>query len=128
MKKLLNKKGFTLMEMLIVVAIIVILIAISIPVFSSSLDSVKKTADAANLRAAKGAYIVQSLAGADDPIESGKTYYYDVEQGKFVELADGASAPAASLGQCSKHKSAYITINASTNKVEWSDASTDCDN
>ena len=34
LKKLNNKKGFTLMEMLIVVAIIVVLVAIAIPVFT----------------------------------------------------------------------------------------------
>ena len=54
MKKLNNKKGFTLMEMLIVVAIIVILVAISIPVFSGQLNNAKKATDLANIRAAKG--------------------------------------------------------------------------
>ena len=34
LKKLQNKKGFTLMEMLIVVAIIAVLVAIAIPVLS----------------------------------------------------------------------------------------------
>ncbi len=37
MKKLNNKKGFTLAELLIVVAIIAVLVAISIPIFSSQL-------------------------------------------------------------------------------------------
>ena len=37
LKKFTNKKGFTLMEMLIVVAIIAILVAIAIPTFSGSL-------------------------------------------------------------------------------------------
>lgn len=36
MKKLKNSKGFTLMEMLIVVAIIAVLIAIAIPTFTNS--------------------------------------------------------------------------------------------
>ena len=51
MNKKLNKKGFTLMEMLIVVAIIAILIAIAIPTFTGALDKTKASADAANIRA-----------------------------------------------------------------------------
>lgn len=47
-----NNKGFTLMEMLIVVAIIAILIAIAIPTFTGSLNKAKIAADEANLRAA----------------------------------------------------------------------------
>lgn len=65
-----RKKGFTLMEMLIVVAIIVILVAVSIPVFSSMLKKVKKTTCDANLRSAKGvltfAYMTEGML--DDKI------------------------------------------------------------
>ena len=46
-----NRRGFTLMEMLIVVAIIGILIAIAIPVFKASLHKARVAADMANLRA-----------------------------------------------------------------------------
>ena len=44
-------KGFTIMEMLIVVAIIAILAAIAIPVFGSSLHKARVAADIANVRA-----------------------------------------------------------------------------
>ena len=44
-----NKKGFTLMEMLIVVAIIAILIAVAIPVFSAQLHKARVATDWANL-------------------------------------------------------------------------------
>lgn len=44
-------KGFTLAELLIVVAIIAVLVAISIPIFTSQLHKAKVAADWANLRA-----------------------------------------------------------------------------
>ena len=43
-------KGFTLMEMLIVVAIIAVLIAIAIPVFSAQLNKAQLATDTANMR------------------------------------------------------------------------------
>lgn len=46
-----NKKGFTLAELLIVVAIIAVLVAIAIPVFTKQLHNAKASADMANLRA-----------------------------------------------------------------------------
>ena len=46
-----NKKGFTLMEMLIVVAIIAVLVAIAIPVYQGQVHKAKVAADWANLRA-----------------------------------------------------------------------------
>ena len=58
MKKL-NKKGFTLAELLIVVAIIAVLVAISIPIFTAQLEKSREATDAANLRAA---YAEQSAA------------------------------------------------------------------
>ena len=47
-----NKKGFTLAELLVVVAIIAVLVAISIPIFTSQLEKAREATDAANLRAA----------------------------------------------------------------------------
>ena len=45
-----NKKGFTLAELLIVVAIIGILVAIAIPVFTAQLNKAKEGTDVANAR------------------------------------------------------------------------------
>lgn len=50
--KRLNKKGFTLAELLIVVAIIAVLVAIAIPIFTSQLEKAREATDAANIRAA----------------------------------------------------------------------------
>lgn len=61
LKKLNNKKGFTLMEMLIVVAIIAVLVAIAIPVFNGALTKSKEAADVANIRAAYTEWQVKML-------------------------------------------------------------------
>ena len=45
-----HKRGFTLSELLIVVAIIGVLVAISIPIFTSQLHKAKVATDIANLR------------------------------------------------------------------------------
>ena len=50
MMKLKNKKGFTLMEMLIVVAIIAVLIAIAIPTMNNALEKSREAVDEANIR------------------------------------------------------------------------------
>lgn len=50
MKKNVRDRGFTLAELLIVVAIIGVLVAISIPIFSSQLHKARVATDIANLR------------------------------------------------------------------------------
>ena len=47
-----NKKGFTLAELLIVVAIIAVLTAIAIPVFTTQLEKSREATDIANVRSA----------------------------------------------------------------------------
>lgn len=52
MFKKLNKKGFTLAELLVVVAIIGVLVAISIPIFTSQLEKSRDAVTESNVRAA----------------------------------------------------------------------------
>lgn len=78
-KKMKRSGGFTLIEMLIVVAIIAILVIVSIPMVSSSLDKAKKATDAANVRAAKAAAMIEYMMSEDT---DGETYYYNADTGK----------------------------------------------
>lgn len=91
-KKLKNsKKGFTLAELLIVVAIIGVLVAISIPIFTSQLEKAREATDLANIRAAKAAAVAAYL---DEETIGGKqlgstqteavTLNYDANNGKLV--------------------------------------------
>lgn len=82
LKKLTNKKGFTLMEMLIVVAIIAILVAIAIPTFNSALNKSKVAADTANIRSGYAAVQVQILT------EDGAAGTYYLKKDGSVDTKD----------------------------------------
>ena len=61
--KRLNKKGFTLAELLIVVAIIAVLVAIAIPIFTSQLEKSRDAVTVANLRSAYAEASTTKLTG-----------------------------------------------------------------
>ena len=73
MKKM-NKKGFTMAELLIVVAIIAVLVAIAIPIFTAQLEKAREATDAANIRAAYAEVVAAEVSG---------------EKGNTTETADG---------------------------------------
>ena len=64
LKKKLSKKGFTLAELLIVVAIIAVLVAIAIPTFSAQLEKARQATDLANLRSSYSEAVANHLANA----------------------------------------------------------------
>lgn len=64
-----NNHGFTLIEMLLVVAVIAVLVSIIVPRVSNATDKSAAAADAANLRAAKSAIasgILEGIYGVDE--------------------------------------------------------------
>lgn len=60
----LNKKGFTLIEMLVVIAIIAILVAIIVPTVANSTMKAKGAADAANVRSMAATAAIEIMNGS----------------------------------------------------------------
>ena len=65
-----NKKGFTLAELLIVVAIIAVLVAIAIPIFNAQLEKARESTDVANVR---DYYAEVAVALIDGTLDAGTT-------------------------------------------------------
>lgn len=78
-----NKKGFTLAELLVVVAIVGILVAISIPVFTAQLTKARLATNQANMRAAKAAAVAAYLTDGE---EAEVVYNYDIVSGEVSKV------------------------------------------
>ena len=103
MKKVKKMAGFTLAELLIVVAIIAILVAIGIPMFNTAMEKSRETADISNLRAAKAAGAVLHMDGMTVPYKTaanatetaavkipsyGYICFYDISTGVLFDKGD----------------------------------------
>ena len=100
MKRIRN--GFTLMEMLIVIAIIAVLIAIAIPVFASQLEKSREAADLANVCSAYAQVSAEALLG--DPTA---TVTVDLKQ----KQADWQSLDPVNIGGIVHYKKQGDTDN-----------------
>lgn len=97
-----NKNGFTLMEMLIVIAIIAVLIAVAIPVFASQLEKAREATDLANVRSAYAQVSTEALLG-----DSETTVTVDLKQ----KQADWQSVDPVNIGGIVHSKSQEDTVN-----------------
>lgn len=103
-----NKKGFTLVELVIVVAVMAILVAVAIPTVSTITGEAKSTVQASNcqtieslMKLAEAEVEVKGgTAGYDAKLEdaklgiTGEKYYYNITTGKVT-----TSAPATKANQ-----------------------------
>lgn len=93
-----NRKGFTIVELVIVIAVIAILAGVLIPTFAGIVEKAKKNAA---LQEATNAYKVflsetedADISSEEDPdayikiVDGDDTYYFSVENGKIAEVTD----------------------------------------
>ena len=103
-----NRKGFTLAELLIVVAIIAVLVAIAIPIFRVNLEKSREAHDIYTMRQAASAAIELYYAGVHDetsaskagmkwwkssiPANTNAAGAYDPSTGKFKKTKEEVTA------------------------------------
>ena len=104
--KVKNKKGFTLMEILIVVAIMVALTVVALPIFTQQAENARIATDDANLRAGKALASALFMLGDEDFSEK---MYYDIENECYV------SEEPVPYGKTAEH--AGMTISAIINAI-----------
>ena len=110
-----NKKGFTLAELLIVVAIIAVLTAIAIPIFTVQLEKSREETDIANMRSTKAGAVALLLSGykldGTTKMESGYSVYFDAGSGELME-----SAPTHGYGKGTKLDGKSEDFNTTTQR------------
>lgn len=78
-----EKGGFTLAELLIVVAIVLVLVAIAVPVFTGALDKANEAVKAANIRSIKSEasamYLLTEADAAGTGLDAIHNKYYGVD-------------------------------------------------
>lgn len=116
MKKLLNKKGFTIVELVIVIAVIAILAAVLIPTFSNVVDSAKETATLQEAKGTLDSYIGVMSSNGDSLPEGTVFVVFDSE-------TDANTTPIAT----NKIAGAYVYYKGALHQFDYSkkESSTD---
>ena len=110
-----NKKGFTLIEMLVVIAIIAVLVAIIIPTVSSATGKAQAATDAANLRSMVAEATTDYLNGQTEA--AGMVSYTAPAASATGAAAYGTFAINTSAPECKTNSDwdATITFDANGN-------------
>lgn len=117
-----NNKGFTLAELLIVVAIIAVLVAIAIPVFTTQLERSREATDLSNIRAAYAEAVSDYLAnGATSATSATVTHIQQQDTGWLIDGGSpvlwtrvNGSESSVSLPEINKD-TASVAVNVASN-------------
>ncbi len=121
MKKTNNKKGFTLAELLVVVAIIAVLVAIAIPIFTSQLEKAREATDAANLRAAYAEVVTSEMTNGEaitkDVTLTQQTKGW--QDSSITKIGDTKIDDETTLKNVDKNQTITVGYNSTTKKATF---------
>ena len=109
-----RKKGFTIVELVIVIAVIAILAAVLIPTFTGVINSAKESKA---LQAARNLWTKYTVANAQTFADVKKayividnTYVYLVKDGQFYAEAPSGESPLPDAGKLTATNSGYTVL------------------
>ena len=108
-----NRKGFTLAELLIVIAIIAILAAIAIPVYTTQMTKARIRVNAANIRSAQS--VAQTDYMLDDAKKAGGTYTFTIANGNMPEPSFSTTTGTGTLTETTEGSKTFTSINTYVN-------------
>lgn len=114
MKKL-NKKGFTIVELVIVIAVIAILAGVLIPTFATVVDKANQSKAMQEAKNEYEAYLAEYAKDLDGTqnldVVSGK-YYFEVRNGKFDATAKDASTEYSNTANLVDQSKVYVAVDS----------------
>ncbi|MEG0218323.1 MAG: prepilin-type N-terminal cleavage/methylation domain-containing protein [Raoultibacter sp.] len=105
-----DKKGFTLAELLIVVAIILVLVAIAIPLFVTATDTASRSVASADIRSTKS----EALAMSMQPGNGDGFYAATINKDGDMTMSKAATGPTTSytavVGNVKAKQDVVVTV------------------
>lgn len=124
MRKLMNKKGFTLVELMIVVVILGILVAVAVPIFNSVTKNARTKSCKSNMRVIKGnleQYQATGNNGDEVVFATGDTDLAATTPATLMSLFDGGKFPV-----CPTNDAAYtVKVTNTSGVISYNVACTD---
>ena len=117
-----DKKGFTLAELLIVVAIIAVLVAIAVPIFTGQLEKAREATDAANLRTAYAVATVAAMEKGADVCAGVAMTQTDAGFESDIQNSTIGGTALSTITFADKDHSVFVVVDGATGAVTFKDA------